>query len=123
MKHKIGLALACLWISALLYLLLGVLIPIWMISLVEKEQGSKPPNAWLGGVCMFSICAVLAVAMLVVAWGIQRRKFWGWVAGLCVFGVFLPSAFFPLGALGLWGLLDRGSRSEFGVGAPGTPAG
>ena len=66
-------------------------------------------------------CAALAVGVEVVAYGIHKRRFWGWVAGLAVFGLYATSLFFPLGALGLWGLLAPGSRIEFGIGRSGGP--
>jgi hypothetical protein len=47
---------------------------------------------------------------------LYHRRFWAWVAGLVVFGIYTPSLFFPLGVLGLWGLLARRSRIEFGMG-------
>ena len=52
-----------------------------------------------------------------VVYGLRRRKFWAWVAGLIIFVMCLPlgALGLPLGALGLWGLLDSGSRREFGV--------
>ena len=67
---------------------------------------------------LFPFCLALAVGIEFVAAGLRRRRFWAWVAALCIFGIYLPSLFLPLGALGLWGLLDLGSRAEFGMGAP-----
>jgi hypothetical protein len=61
-------------------------------------------------------CALLAAVPEIAAWGIRHRRFWGWVLGVILFGLYIPSLFLPLGAFGLWGLLDRGSREEFGVG-------
>ena len=69
---------------------------------------------FLGGVCL-----ALVLGIELVAYGIHRRGFWAWIAGLCIFAVYVPSLFFPLGVLGLWGLLDGGSREVFGVGADG----
>jgi catechol 2,3-dioxygenase-like lactoylglutathione lyase family enzyme len=66
------------------------------------------------GVLVFSLALVAGIEL--VALGLRRRRFWAWVAGLCIFGVYAPSLFLPLGALGLWGLLDAGSRRAFGVG-------
>lgn len=81
------MAIVCLHISAVLYILVGVL--------------------------------ALAAGIEFVFVGLRRRKRWDWIAGLCVFGIYLPSLFLPLGAFGLWGLLDGGSRKEFGVGGTG----
>lgn len=67
------------------------------------------------GVGSLVVCLALIAGIEFVASGLKRRKFWAWVAGLCIFGVYVPSLFLPLGALGLWGLLDTGARKEFGV--------
>jgi hypothetical protein len=64
---------------------------------------------------MFLFCIALIVGIEFVAAGLRRRALWAWVAGLCIFGLYVPSLFLPLGALGLWGLLGEGSRREFGV--------
>jgi hypothetical protein len=110
MRHKIGLATTCLHISAVLYLIVGVLMfPLFM---ADDDTGLGLPFA----VGMFVFCLALIAGIEFVVYGLHRRKFWAWVAGLCIFGVYAPSLFFPLGVLGLWGLLDSGSLAEFGVG-------
>ena len=108
MQHKIGLATVCLHISAVLYLIIGLLgFPLFM-----ADDGVGLPFA----IALLIFCLVLIAGIEIVVYGLHRRKFWAWVAGLCIFGVYVPSLFLPLGALGLWGLLDSGSRTEFGVG-------
>ena len=109
MGHKLQLAIVCLHISAGLYLLIG---PLMFLFLEGDDIGLG--LALAGGVFMF--CLVLVAGIEVVVYGLHRRKFWAWVAGLCIFGLYLPSLFLPLGALGLWGLLDADTRREFGVG-------
>ena len=116
MRHRIGLAVVCLHISAVLYLLVGLLM--FPLFLADDHTGIGLPLA----VGMFVFCLALIAGVEFVAFGLGRRKFWAWVAGLCIFGTYAPSLFFPLGVLGLWGLLDRGSRAEFGVGGPQTSA-
>lgn len=109
MQHRIGLATTCLHISAVLYLIVGVLMfPLFM---ADDESGLGMVFA----IVLFALCLALITGIEVVAYGLRRRKFWAWVAGLCIFGLYTPSLFLPLGALGLWGLLDRGSRAEFGM--------
>ena len=72
------------------------------------------------GVFVFIFSALIAVGVEVVAYGIRKHKFWGWIAGLIVYGRYLPSLFLPLGVLGLWGFLTEGSRVEFGLGSVGA---
>lgn len=106
-SHRIGMAIVCLHISAVLYVLVGLL----MFPLLADEEGGRTM-----AIAMFAFCVACAIGAEVVAWGLWRRKFWAWVAGLCVFGLYTSSLFLPVGAFGLWGLLDEGSRAEFGVG-------
>jgi hypothetical protein len=104
------MAVVCLHISAGLYVLIGVaLVPMFL-----DADPSGLGMAFAAGTLVF--CLALAGGIEFVVWGLGRRKFWAWVAGLCLFGLYVPSLFFPLGALGLWGLLDEGSRAEFDVG-------
>lgn len=114
MRHRIGLATACLHISAVLYLLIGVGFFVLFMAMPEGTMLLQVPLA----VGMLVFCLILVVGIEFVVAGLHRRRFWAWVAGLCIFGIYVPSAFLPLGALGLWGLLDAGSREEFGVGGP-----
>ena len=107
--HKIRLATTCLHISAVVYVLFGVLF-LWLSGDLDGYERT-------GDVALAVFCLCLAAGVEVIAHGIKKRRFWAWVAGLCIFAVYLPSIFLPLGGLGLWGLLDAGSRAEFGIGA------
>jgi len=64
------------------------------------------------------IIVFLGIAILneVVARAIKKRKFWGWVVGIILFGLYIPSPFLPIGGFGMWALLTPGSRKAFGVG-------
>ena len=111
MGHKIGLATVCLHISAVLYLIIGVLLLMF-------DDDARLGMPFAVGMLLFFF--VLVGGTELVVYGLHRRRFWAWVAGLCIFGVYVPSLFFPLGALGLWGLLDSGSRAQFGLGGDAT---
>lgn len=112
MKHKIHYATICLHISAVLYLLLGsLMIPLFGL-LVFEEMGAL---GWIFGAFSFLFCLALVVGIEIVVYGLGRRKYWAWIAGLCIFATYAPSLFLPLGVLGLWGLLDKGSMAEFGI--------
>lgn len=110
MAHRIGMSIVCLHISAVLYGIVGVGM-MTLIVLTNQEDAART----LVGVVLLVFCLLLSVGVEAVVYGLKRRRFWAWVAALCIFGVFVPSVFLPLGALGLWGLLDRDSRQEFGV--------
>src|SRR5713101_6732144 len=109
MKHKLFLASLSLHISALLYfaIAVGCLVAARQMELSSSQRAFL---AFLGGAC-----ALLALGVEFVAYGVHRRRYWAWITGLCVFGLYVPSLFLPLGLLGLWGLLDRGSQEAFGI--------
>jgi hypothetical protein len=117
LPHRIGLAIVCLNISAVLYLIVGVLMFTPLLAEGDGPLGGLP---FAIGVLIFLLALIVGIEFVV--YGLHCRKFWAWVAGLCIFGVYVPSLFFPLGALGLWGLLDNGSQAEFDVGRSGSHA-
>ncbi len=110
MKHRIGMSIVCLHLSAGVYFLLALLLPSLLLSISENEY--KLPIAIGFGI----FCLMLAVGVEVIVYGLHRRWFWAWLAGILVLGIYLPTIFLPLGAIGLWGLLDAESRAEFGMG-------
>jgi len=109
MPHRIGVAIGCLHISAVLYLLIGMLMFLLLVAV--DESGGGTPVAML----LLLFCLAMAVGIELVVSGLRRRKFWAWVAGIILFGLYVPSLFLPLGAFGLWGLLDEGSRARFRI--------
>jgi hypothetical protein len=121
-RSLVILALVSLHVSAVLYLLVGLVMPILLSDDGAGGDGMGPTEITL----VAAFCVLLAGGVEVVAWGIHKRRFWAWIAGLIVFGTYTASLFFPLGVLGLWGLLASRSRIEFGVarndGCPTAPA-
>jgi chromate transport protein ChrA len=117
MKNRVGMALVCLHVSAAIYLVVGLLL--FGLSYVPDLREELPAAF---GVVGLIFCLILVAGIEVVASGLRRRRFWAWVSGLCIFGLYVPSLFLPLGALGLWGLLSPGSRAAFGIAGGGTTA-
>jgi Ca2+/Na+ antiporter len=113
--HRLGMALVCLHISTALY----VLVAIALIALAKfsPDDSTAPASARILLVAIALFCLLLASVPEIAALGIRRRRFWGWVLGIILFALYVPSLFLPLGAFGLWGLLDAGSRAEMGVGS------
>jgi hypothetical protein len=109
MKHKLVLATVCLHTSAILYLGLGAGLLV-AISGLASGPFERAALVFLG-----SFCIVLALAVEVIAYGVARRWLWAWIVGVCVFCLYVPSIFMPLGILGLWGLLHPDSRALFGI--------
>ena len=115
--HKIGFATVSLHISAVLYGLLAVAClagPYFVTDIPENQR----TVVWIVAAVLAVISLALVVGVEFVAYGLRKRKFWAWVAGLCIFGLYVPSLFLPLGAFGLWGLLAPESRKEFDTGTP-----
>jgi thiol:disulfide interchange protein len=118
MKDRTALTIACLHISAALYCLLG--ISLFLLSRTADRSESLGP-----GLVAFLLVLTLALAFGVelLVTGLKKRRSWAWIVGLIVCGLYIPSLFLPLGALGLWGLLAAGSRKTFGVGLATTSSG
>ncbi len=108
--HRIGAAVVCLRISAVLYVLVGLLF----FPLMTAGFDDLSPFALISAFGMFAFCLVLVVLIEKLVKGLQERKVWAWAAGLGVFGIYLPSGYFLLGAIGVWALLQKGTRAEFG---------
>jgi hypothetical protein len=86
-----------------------------LILFLLRDSFRGPEQYFAVAICVLWLALITGIE--IVAIGLNRRKFWAWIAGLCIFGMYVPSLFLPLGALGLWGLLDPGSRAEFGMGS------
>jgi Short C-terminal domain len=111
--HRIGMAVVCLRVLAALEAVAPLLVMAFTQSL-----GNERLTTALFPLLVTAVLLSLpfAVGLWVVAAGLQKRRFWAWVAGLCVFGLCLTSVLLPLGVFGLWGLLDSGSLAAIGVG-------
>ena len=112
-EGRIRLTILALRISEGLYVLIALCFPIVAISFPEVLEEYP---IWIG-ICTGLLTVGIAVFLEVVVRSLQRRKFWAWVAGLCLSGLYVPSLFLPLGVMGLIGLLDPATRAAFGVGS------
>lgn len=69
---------------------------------------------------------LLVVSLFIIGWGyflirirrgLMEGKYWAWVAGIIVSGMQVLSIFFPLGIMGLMGLLNSKTRQAFNAAA------
>ncbi len=60
-----------------------------------------------------AVTVFVSLFLLLVSRHLEQRRFWAWVAAIVFFSLMLDTWFFPLGVLGLWGLLTKGTRAEF----------
>lgn len=110
-KHRLGMTIVCLRISTALYLLCAAGVVVF--AALDGEKLDAVRVAIYGGLVLF--CLAIAALPEIAIHGIRRRRFWGWALGVVLCGLYAFSIFLPLGAFGLWGLLDAGSRAEMGL--------
>lgn len=116
MKNRVGVTIGVLHVCAFISIVTGALI---LTFAGEPEMADALGGAPVGFIA--AVCFVFALAVEGTVWGLKKRKFWVWVAGLCFCATYTFSILFPLGVLGLWGLLAAGSRRDFRLGTSGTP--
>lgn len=118
MKQKIGLAILGLRISAIIYYLIivGCIVGgCWLFS--DSNGEIYPVGCWC--LAIFTLPFVIFVEIVIL--NLKRRRFWAWVAGIVIGGLYVLSLFLPLGVLILVGLLVEESRLAFGVGTTHAP--
>ncbi|HUP22797.1 MAG TPA: hypothetical protein VNB06_07640 [Thermoanaerobaculia bacterium] len=119
---RLRLATTALTVSAAIYGVLGLALVV-LVAITGLPTFSDPgeKGVLLGtGAVWVLFCLALAVLASGVAWGLRRRQTWAWIAGLCLFAIYVPSLFLPLGVMGLWGLLDPSTRAQFGMAVAGS---
>jgi Na+-driven multidrug efflux pump len=127
MHSSLRLAIISLRISAIIYWLLGVgclLAPLFFLLLYAltnelpedfEEFGPVGGLMLVTSLCWFAALFALAPAIFLefVIRGLKQTKYWAWVAGIIVSGIYLPSGFVLFGILGLVGLLNQAVSVQF----------
>ena len=103
-ENRIKFAIVSLQISAILSL-------VALVVIQSLLGGINPSFTSL----VTGILLVFTALSAVLAFGLQRRKRWAWNGSVGLFALYVVGGYLPLGLFGLWGLLDVGSRREFGV--------
>jgi hypothetical protein len=119
-RSWVRLALVGGHLGAAVYVLICVLSLVAFGSAlsdgVEDRFARGGPIDMVGLGILAAVSFVFALLSEVVTIGLHRRRKWAWFAGLVMFGFYLFSPLFlVVGALGMCGLLRRGSRREFGL--------
>ena len=111
MTDRIGVAAICLHICSAIYLIASL---AFMGYSLPSAQPTRLPSAigWATG----ALCLAFAAGIELVARGLRRHRHWGWVAGVCILTLSIPTVFLPLGAVGHWALLTPATRAFFSVG-------
>jgi hypothetical protein len=110
MKSRIGMAIICLHIDAVIALLVGISV----IGVYVREGmvfGEEPYTSGL-----LTVLLPLIAFIEIAAFGLQKRQKWAWIMALVIFLCFSGSVIcMPVVPFGLWGLFDRNSLRECGV--------
>ena len=106
--------LVCLRISSVLYVLLA-LGSVFACSVAsfegETEVDAIILRVTLALLGVFSL--VVGVFVEVVIRALKRRKYWSWIAGICLSALYISSIFMILGIIMLINLLKDKSRTFF----------
>lgn len=118
-RSWVWLALVSGHVGAAGYLLMSVLAQVAFGSALLKISEDDFASFEAMDIVAYGVFAAIAFAFFLgtelVTIGLHRRRKWAWFAALVLFGFWLLSLFAPIGAIGLCGLLMRGSRREFGM--------
>jgi hypothetical protein len=85
---RLRMTIICLRISTVIYVLLGVAAVVFI------------PERIIGIIMLFVSLACAAGVELVI-YGLKNYRHWGWIAGLIVCILYIPSVFVILGGLGM----------------------
>lgn len=117
MPKQLRLAIWALRISSVLYFLMGVVTAVigllFFLPLTSQRMGIYEMAILI---FMAIISWGMGVFIECVIRGLKQSRYWAWIAGIIVAGIYTPSLFLPLGILGLVGLLDRETREHFSAG-------
>lgn len=98
-------------ISSVVYALLGLL----MIGLVVLLNDGGEAGDSVGLYFIAIVCLGMVGAVEVVAAGLRNHKKWAWITALIIFIIYVPSAFIPMGIIGILALIKKDVREACGV--------
>lgn len=108
---RLRLATIGLRLSQIIYFLLLLCSPIVLLILPNLDE--EKWVVFLSLFCAGGTALGCVIGLEVVLRGLAQKKYWAWVAALCVAGLYIPSIFLPFGVMVLVGLLDRQVQAEF----------
>jgi hypothetical protein len=110
------LATGALLVGGFAYVVVGFGMDLLFTWVAENDpSAANDPELALISSFMAPLCYVLAAVSVALAVPLHMGKKWGWIAALVMLGTYAASAFLPIGAVGLWGLLDKPTREAFGI--------
>ena len=113
MRNPLKPTIICLRISSVLYFLIALFctLPFFTVPLADES----PTEAMIlritwGLTCVMSLVFGIFIEFVIKA--IRSGKHWGWIAGLCLAGLYIPSGFMILGIIMLINLLKEESKEH-----------
>jgi hypothetical protein len=101
----------CLRISSVLYFLIAIVcvLPFFTITLGDESSADAMilRITW-GSMCVLSLVFGIFIEFIIKA--LKCGQYWGWIAGLCLAGLYIPSGFMVLGIIMLINLLKEESK-------------
>ncbi len=99
-KLRIKTSIVCLRIASVIYFIIAAfsLISLGLISEISDV-------AIITASAIFTFGFGIGLFLEIIIRDLKHQRYWAWVAGIIVFGMFIPSLFFILGILGLINLL------------------
>jgi hypothetical protein len=111
MKHPLRPTIICLRISSIVYFLIALvcIIPFFTVSLADQTP-TEAMILRIGWGMMCALSFIFGVFIEKVIKALKQGRHWGWIAGLCIAGLYTPSGFMVLGIIMLVNLLKEESK-------------
>ena len=116
MPKRLQMTIICLHISAGLYIAIALGVVLFLYLYIKNPEAIPPDDAAIlsvAGVLVAVMSIAMAAFIEIVIADLRRLRYWAWIAGLIICGIYVPSLFAVLGVLGLLGLLDVETQAAF----------
>jgi len=126
MPKRLQMTIVCLRISAGLYIAIALAVILFLCFYIKNPEGIPPDDAAIlsvTGIIVAAMSIAIAIFVEIVIADLRRVRYWAWIAGLIICGIYVPSVFVVLGVLGLIGLLDAETQAAFRKQSPPGPPG
>ncbi len=113
MPSKLNQFIVLLRVSSLLYglIALGSAALLLLFPLLKISPSSEDGIVLILMAILMSIMSVgIIIFNEVVINSLKKGRFWAWIAGVCISGLYIPSIFLPLGIFMLLALIDDEMR-------------
>lgn len=110
MPEKMKWVTIPLHLSAVAYIVVALFSGLAFLAFPVMLESSPQSEVVIMIVTMI-LMVLLSVGMILfielVVSHLKKGKFWAWIAAICLAGLYIPSAYFPLGIFMIIGLVDE----------------